>query len=98
MKIENNSPVTPPRETQAVTRPVQPTSPVAPFGTQDSVVLQPLSVQLQALEGGLRKTSDVDMARVEAIRQAIAEGRYEVNASAIAEGLITSARESLRPA
>jgi negative regulator of flagellin synthesis FlgM len=36
---------------------------------------------------------EVNLARVQEIRQAIAEGRFEINASAIADRLITSARE-----
>lgn len=37
----------------------------------------------------------VDMARVQEIRQAIAEGRFEINAAAIADRLISTARELL---
>ena len=36
-----------------------------------------------------------DAAKVDAIKQAIAEGRFTINADAIAERLITSARELL---
>ena len=36
---------------------------------------------------------EVNLARVQEIRQAITEGRFEINASAIADRLITSARE-----
>jgi negative regulator of flagellin synthesis FlgM len=35
----------------------------------------------------------VDAARVQAIRQAISEGRFQVNAEAVADRLIESARE-----
>lgn len=36
---------------------------------------------------------EVNQARVQEIRQAIAEGRFSINASAIADRLIVSARE-----
>lgn len=36
---------------------------------------------------------EVNLARVQEIRQAISEGRFEINASAIADRLISSARE-----
>lgn len=36
---------------------------------------------------------EVNLARVQEIRRAITEGRFEINASAIADRLISSARE-----
>ena len=39
------------------------------------------------------QTSEVNAARVQEIRQAISEGRFEINPSAIADRLISSARE-----
>lgn len=44
---------------------------------------------------------EVNLARVQEIRQAIADGRFTINASAIADRLISSARELInngRPA
>lgn len=40
-------------------------------------------------------SDDVDMAKVEAIKQAIKDGRYQINADKIADGLISSMREWL---
>lgn len=37
----------------------------------------------------------VDAARIQAIRQAIAEGRFSINAGAIADGLLQTARDLL---
>lgn len=51
------------------------------------VQLSPASTSLAAQE------PTVNMARVQEIRQAIAEGRFEINASAIADRLISTARE-----
>lgn len=62
---------------------------------QDSVQLSSVSTQIQALETGLAAASGFDAAKVEAIRQAILEGRYTVNAEAIADKLIASTRELL---
>ena len=62
----------------------------APAQTDD-VQLSGLAAQLRATE-----TDDApvfDAARVTEIKQAIAEGRFSINAGAIADRLITSARE-----
>jgi negative regulator of flagellin synthesis FlgM len=40
-------------------------------------------------------SEDIDMARVAELRQAIIEGRLEVSAERIADGLIASVREQL---
>lgn len=58
-------------------------------GSPEDVKLSALAAQLQATEG----QASVDSARVEEIKQAIAEGRFPINAGAIAERLIDSARE-----
>ena len=53
-------------------------------------------VQLSVLSATLTTTNDehaFDAGRVSEIRQAISEGRFTINASAIADRLITSAQE-----
>ena len=40
-------------------------------------------------------SEDIDLARVAELRQAIREGRLEINAERIADGLIASVREQL---
>ncbi len=62
---------------------------------QDSVRLSNVSTQMQALETGIAGASGFDAAKVEAIRQDILEGRYTINAEAIADRLIASTRELL---
>ncbi|MCP1675628.1 negative regulator of flagellin synthesis FlgM [Natronocella acetinitrilica] len=42
------------------------------------------SERLQAIGAAIGQTPDVDMARVEAIRQSIADGNYPIDADAIA--------------
>jgi negative regulator of flagellin synthesis FlgM len=51
------------------------------------------SVQLSTLSTESGTASPVDSARVEAIKQAISEGRFKINPEAIADGLIASAKE-----
>lgn len=55
----------------------------------DEVQLSSLASQLLATES----ESPFDAGRVEEIKQAIAEGRFSINAGAIADRLIASARE-----
>lgn len=62
-------------------------------GTQDKVDIGPLSSQLQALESGLENVQVVDTARVEAIKQAISEGRFRVNPDVVADRLLTTVKE-----
>lgn len=62
---------------------------------QDNVQLSSVSGQIQALETGINEASGFDVAKVEAIKQAISEGRFTINAEAIADKLISSTRELL---
>lgn len=63
---------------------------------QDSVNITTLSAQLQALEGKLSSIEVVDTARVQAIKDAIAEGRFKINPEVIADRLLDTARELIR--
>lgn len=53
-----------------------------------------LSSAAQALDVGGR-SADIDMNKVEAVRTAIANGTYQVNAEAIADKLLANARDML---
>lgn len=53
------------------------------------------SSQLQALSGGTGESQPMDSAKVEAIKQAIAEGRFTINPEKIADGLLSSVKELL---
>ena len=57
------------------------------------VELSPMGRHLQQARS---EHNDVDMDRVNALRAAIADGSFEIDAHRIADGLITSARELLR--
>jgi negative regulator of flagellin synthesis FlgM len=54
----------------------------------DKVSFTETSVRLRALEGTLANMPVVDEARVEAIKQAIADGSYQIDANRIADKLI----------
>lgn len=53
------------------------------------------SSQLQAMGGNLNDGAPMDSAKVEAIKQAIAEGRFKVNPELIADRLLDSVKELL---
>lgn len=61
--------------------------------TQDSVQITSLSSQLQAMEGSMDNVPVVNSAHVEAIKQAISEGRFKINPEAIADGLLSSVKD-----
>ena len=54
-----------------------------------------LSTRLNDLETRLSGTKEFDPAKVENIKQAIKEGRFSVNADAVAERLIESVKQML---
>jgi negative regulator of flagellin synthesis FlgM len=58
------------------------------------------SSRLRELEATIANVPVVDSARVEEIKQAIADGRFKVNADRVADSLIESVRQMLtaRPA
>lgn len=60
------------------------------------VQISDLSTHLQAIEGSTADTSPVNSSRVAEIKQAIAEGRFTINSSAIADRLIGTAVELLQ--
>jgi negative regulator of flagellin synthesis FlgM len=54
------------------------------------------STQVKALAQSLAEAPTVDTARVDAIKQALAEGRYTIRPDAIAEGLLQSVKDLLK--
>lgn len=60
----------------------------------DKVELSSLGTQIGASANG---SGDFNVEKVEALKQAIRDGRFTVNASAIADRLIADAREMLGP-
>ena len=61
--------------------------------TETSVHLGTASAQLRSLENSMASSSVVDAEKVKAIKQAISEGRFQVNSGKVADGLINSVKE-----
>ena len=59
----------------------------------DSVQLSPLSTHLQAIEKGFADTPVVDTAKVDEIKQAIANGYFKVDAGKVADRLLQTVHE-----
>lgn len=66
-------------------------SSVNPKPNADRVDLSPLSTQIAALQSSLAAEPGFDRARVEAIKQAIVDGRLTVSAEVVADKMIASA-------
>src|SRR5687767_8644959 len=64
---------------------------VSPQSGGDRVELSPLSAQIAALESSLAAEPGFDRARVEAIKQAIVDGRLTVSAEVVADKMLASA-------
>lgn len=64
-------------------------------GQSAEVALSPLSARLQELESAMATTPMAASQRVAAIREAIASGTFQIDASKIADGLIDSVRQML---
>ena len=58
-----------------------------------AVELSPAARELAALDS---EQNDIDMAKVQAIRTALADGSLKIDASRIADGLISSAKDLLK--
>jgi negative regulator of flagellin synthesis FlgM len=57
-------------------------------GDKDNVSLSQEAHTLGRVEQAMKKSPDVDEAKVAAVKQAIAEGRYQVNSERIAERML----------
>ncbi|HWV16022.1 MAG TPA: flagellar biosynthesis anti-sigma factor FlgM [Cellvibrio sp.] len=57
-------------------------------GSKDNVVLSPEAQNLTRLQAKISVLPDVNLERVAAIKQAIAEGRFEINPERIAENML----------
>lgn len=59
----------------------------------DSVELTPLSTELMSMVSNLNDAQVVDTSRIEAIKQAIRDGRFKVNPEAVADRLIATVQD-----
>ena len=67
--------------------------PAAATESTAPVSLSNLSARLHALESSSGTAGDFDATKVENIKQAIRDGKFEVNSDAVADKLISSVRE-----
>ena len=98
MKIENSvKSVTSNAVQQEPGRPGKgPAADAAASPVSTNVKLSSLSSQLQMIEKGFADTPVVDAARVAELKQAISDGRFKVNAEAVADRLIDTVKELIR--
>ncbi len=69
--------------------PTKVTSPQAsPAVTSDTVVITEAAAKFHAIEKSISQQPEVDQARVEALRQAVANGTYQIDPQRIAEKLL----------
>jgi negative regulator of flagellin synthesis FlgM len=98
MKIEN---ILKPVGSTAVTDSAGKTGKVSEHGPKgvessgEKVNLSPLSNRLKEAEASLKDLPVVDKAKVDEIKQAIAEGKFKVNAEVVADRLIDTVKELL---
>jgi negative regulator of flagellin synthesis FlgM len=67
----------------------------ASSGGQESVSISEKSSILQALEISVNEAPEVDIDKIEGIKQAISEGRFSISSGRVAEKMMSSARELL---
>ncbi len=61
----------------------------------EKVELSSLSARMQEAEAALANVPVADASRIAEIKQAMAEGRFQVDAGKVADGLIESVREMI---
>ena len=76
-------------------RPSKSQSSAPAAGAGETVELSSLSARMQEVEAALANVPVVDAGRVAEIKQAMAEGRFQVDASKVADGLIDSVRQMI---
>jgi len=76
-------------------RPAGTPATAAPARDAGTVRIDPRATLLAAAESSLTDSPEIDMARIAEIKQAIAEGRFEVDSRRVAERLAGSVRELL---
>jgi negative regulator of flagellin synthesis FlgM len=68
---------------------------VAPVATAAEIALSPLATRLQEVTASLASTPVFDADRVAEIKQAIGDGRLQIDAGKIADGVIEGVRQLL---
>jgi len=71
-------------------------SAAATVSSKDSVELTGASTQLNVLEDRLNQMDTSETDKLEAIRQALAEGSFQVNEEAVADALIQTSMDQIK--
>lgn len=96
MKIDNTKPVTGNLGEAAARTPAAKNGRNVPSSAGDqgtSVHLGTSTAQLRSLESSVASAQVVDAQKVAEIKQAISEGRFQVNAGAVADGLLKTVND-----
>ena len=95
MKIDSGIPTTTPVTRVSETPSRSGAVARSPVGSSasDSVEITSLSARLQQLEGVLAGVPVVDSAQVQAIKDAIRDGKFQVNSEVVADRLLSSVKE-----
>ncbi|MEO6147776.1 MAG: flagellar biosynthesis anti-sigma factor FlgM [Sulfuriferula sp.] len=68
----------------------------APTPAAGSTKSSSTSAQLQSLQGAIASSEVFDAGKVEAIKSAIADGKFKVDAEKVADGLLTTVKNLLQ--
>lgn len=71
-------------------------TPAAPAGGGDSLTLTESSTRVRTLESQLASVDVTDLGKVEAVKAALADGTFTVDAEVVADRLIDHTKEALR--
>ena len=94
MKIDQTHPPLPASQIGEVTARSPNAKPTSGTSSgETSVHLGTTSAQLRSLESSMASTPVVDREKVAAIKQAISEGRFQVNSGVVADRLFDSVKE-----
>jgi negative regulator of flagellin synthesis FlgM len=98
MKIDNNSlkSIVGGPNLEETGRPAKKSASEPATVVSDTVELSTVSSSLQAIERGFAETPVVDTARVDEIKQAIANGHFKVNADKVADRLLQTVQDLLQ--
>jgi negative regulator of flagellin synthesis FlgM len=95
MKINPSVPSVTPNDAAGRTRTMAAGNRKSTATGAEQVDLSSISARLQDVEAAMADTPSVDAARVAEIKQAISEGRFQINPERIAGGLIESVQQML---
>jgi negative regulator of flagellin synthesis FlgM len=95
MKIDKTTPPLPSAQIGEVASRTGNAKPAVNNEPGTSVNLSEASANLRTIETGVSSAPSVNASKVAEIKQAITEGRFQVNAGAVADSLINSVKEML---